>query len=391
MRVLFVLALVALVGANALMRMPLRRHESINTMLRNEGLVKITDLEQAFDQDLGSGEFDNEQSFDLQGSANVPIHNFQDAEYYGELTVGTPPQTFSVVFDTGSSNLWVPSDTCSKCQGKNLYSHAKSSTYSKDGRRFDIAYGSGPVSGKFSSDSVDVGSVGVTGQKFGEVDVVSGLGQLYQMGKFDGIMGLGFDSISVNHVPPVFQNMVTQGVVDEPVFSFYLTSTEGQDGEMVIGGIDHDHFHGNLTYVPLISESYWAIELDHMKINGKNYASTRFGIADTGTSLLAGPSKDVRALAKAIGAKKPFFSPVYMVDCDKVSSLPDIEIGLGHNGAVFSISAKDYIIEMSGQCVFGAQGIDMPGGGWILGDIFLRKWYTVYDFGQKRLGIALSK
>merc|ERR1711973_521197 len=77
-----------------------------------------------------------------------PLENYFDAQYFGPLTIGTPPQDFTVIFDTGSSNLWVPSALCPDAEGPghiackvhNTYNSSLSSTYQEDGEEFKIAY-----------------------------------------------------------------------------------------------------------------------------------------------------------------------------------------------------------------------------------------------------------
>jgi len=83
-------------------------------------------------------------------------------------------------------------------------------------------YGSGPVSGYESVDVLSSGSINVAAQEFAEVTDATGLGLAYKIGKFDGILGLAFPILSVNHVPTVFENMFAQGLVTENAFSFYL-------------------------------------------------------------------------------------------------------------------------------------------------------------------------
>lgn len=321
--------------------------------------------------------------------APVAIHNYEDAQYYGPITLGG--QNFNVIFDTGSSNLWVPNKNCTNtldCLLKHKYDSSKSSTYEADGRVFKIMYGSGPVSGVLAKDTVEVGGVTAKSQGFAMVDVVKGLGPAFAVGKFDGILGLGFDSISVSNLTTVFHNMIDQKAVTDSLFGFYLSGATGSDGEMTLGGIDSNHYTGNITYVALTQESYWETKLDSLVVSGDRMTSATAVILDTGTSILAGPSADVKALAAKVGAK-PFVNGEYTIDCKLVPNLPDLEITMG--GTKFVLKGADYVLKVQSICLFGFTGIDVPaprGPLWIMGDVFMRKYYTVFDWGNKRLGFA---
>jgi len=339
---------------------------------------------------------------DSSGRGVVKIDDYQDAQYFGEISVGKSKQTFKVIFDTGSSNLWIPAPNCTGCGSHSKFREADSTTYKRGPfpglvtQGFDLTYGSGEVKGYLGSDSVVMGGVAVNNQIFGEVYDPKGLGLAYKVGKFDGILGMAWPRISVDGIPPVFQNMVTQKAVGESVFSFHL-GKDGASGELVIGGVDNSHYSGDLHYLPLSNETYWEVELQGMSIGGKSVTNVQRAILDTGTSVLAGPTAEVEAIAKQIGAHPvlPFgpYKKEFIVPCSKLDKLPSLAITLG--GKDFTLTASDYTLDIAKtECMFGFTGIDMPpevGELWILGDVFLRKFYTVFDVGQRRVGIAPTK
>jgi len=327
------------------------------------------------------------------GDHIVPVSNFLNAQYFSEITIGTPPQTFKVVLDTGSSNLWVPSSECGSiaCYLHTKYDSSASSTYKKNGTSFEIHYGSGSLSGYVSNDVMSIGDLKIKGQDFAEATEEPGLA--FAFGRFDGILGLGFDTISVNRMVPPFYNMIDQGLIDEPVFAFYLGDTsDGDTSEAIFGGIDESHYTGKLTTIPLRRKAYWEVDLDAITFGDSSASLDSTGvILDTGTSLIALPSTLAELLNKEMGAKKGY-NGQYTVECDKRDSLPDMSFTL--SGYNFTITPYDYILEVQGSCISSFMGMDFPepvGPLAILGDAFLRKWYSVYDLGKGTVGLAQSK
>ncbi|OCK82776.1 aspartyl proteinase [Lepidopterella palustris CBS 459.81] len=328
------------------------------------------------------------------GEHAVPVSNFLNAQYFSEVTLGTPPQEFKVVLDTGSSNLWVPSSKCNSiaCYLHQKYDHSSSSTYQKNGSSFEIRYGSGSLSGFVSRDTFQIGDLKVKNQDFAEATSEPGLA--FAFGRFDGIMGLGYDTISVNGIVPPFYNMLDQGLLDDPVFAFYLSDTndQGAESEATFGGINKAHYTGELTKIPLRRKAYWEVDLDAITFGDATAEMDNTGvILDTGTSLIALPSTIAELLNKEIGAKKSY-NGQYTVECDKRDSLPDLTFTLtGHN---FTIGPYDYILEVQGSCISSFMGMDFPepvGPLAILGDAFLRKWYSVYYLDSNSVGLAKSK
>ncbi|KIK68098.1 hypothetical protein GYMLUDRAFT_1015549 [Collybiopsis luxurians FD-317 M1] len=329
----------------------------------------------------------------LKGGHSLPLSNYMNAQYFAPITLGNPPQEFKVVLDTGSSNLWVPSSQCTSiaCFLHAKYDSSQSTTYKKNGTQFSIQYGSGSMEGFVSRDTLTIGDISMRDQLFAEATKEPGLA--FAFGKFDGILGLAYDTIAVNHIPPPFYSMVDQKLVDKPVFSFRLGSSESDGGEVTFGGIDDSAYEGKITYVPVRRQAYWEVELEKIQFGDEELELVKTGAAiDTGTSLIALPTEIAELMNSQIGAKKSWTGQ-YTVDCATVPDLPDLTFYFG--GHPFPIKATDYILEIQGTCMSAFTGLDinLPGGQsiWIVGDVFLRKWYTVYDLGNNAVGFAKAK
>uniref|UniRef100_A0A3B4ZGL5 pepsin A n=1 Tax=Stegastes partitus TaxID=144197 RepID=A0A3B4ZGL5_9TELE len=293
--------------------------------------------------------------------------NDADLSYYGVISIGTPPQSFTVIFDSGSSNLWVPSAYCSSqaCNNHNKFKPQLSSSFKWNGESLSIQYGTGSMTGYLGSDTAFLLCM-----------------------QADGILGLAFQSIASDNVVPVFDNMIKQGLVSQPQFSVYLSGNEAQGSEVVFGGTDSSHYTGQITWIPLSSATYWQISMDSVTINGQTVACSGGcqAIIDTGTSVIVGPTNDINNINSWVGASTDQYGDS-TVNCQNIQSMPSVTFTL--NGHAFTVPASAYVSQSYYGCNtgFGQGGSSQL---WILGDVFIREYYTVFDVQAQYIGLAKS-
>ncbi|DAA21545.1 renin isoform X1 [Bos indicus x Bos taurus] len=332
----------------------------------------------------------------------VVLTNYLDTQYYGEIGIGTPPQTFKVVFDTGSANLWVPSTKCSPlytaCEIHSLYDSLESSSYVENGTEFTIHYGSGKVKGFLSQDLVTVGGITVT-QTFGEVTELPLLP--FMLAKFDGVLGMGFPAQAVGGVTPVFDHILAQRVLTDDVFSVYYSRDSKNShllgGEIVLGGSDPQYYQENFHYVSISKPGSWQIRMKGVSVRSTTLLCEEgcMVIVDTGASYISGPTSSLRLLMEALGAKELSIDK-YVVNCNQMPTLPDISFHLG--GKAYTLTSADYVLQdpynNDDLCTLALHGMDIPpptGPVWVLGATFIRKFYTEFDRRNNRIGFALAR
>uniref|UniRef100_A0A8C3T1I1 pepsin A n=1 Tax=Chelydra serpentina TaxID=8475 RepID=A0A8C3T1I1_CHESE len=359
-----------------LIRVSLKKGKSLRQNLKEHGLLE--DFLKKHPYNLASKYFPSLAN----DYASEPLTNYMDIEYYGTISIGTPAQEFSVLFDTGSSNLWVPSVYCSStsCTNHNKFNPSDSSTYEATNESLSIQYGSGSMTGILAYDTVQhvpdyphpspkVGGIVDTKQIFGLSETEPGTA--FEYSQFDGILGLAFPSIASSGATPVFDNMMNEGLVSQDLFSVYLSSDEQSGSFVMFGDIDSSYYSGSLNWIPLSAETYWEITMDSITMNGETIACSSGcqAIIDTGTSLLAGPSTGISNIESYIGAS------------DGTGSLKF----LPNNYVLFSL------VQDSGYCSSGFESIDVStssGELWILGDVFISQYYVVFDRANNQVALA---
>nr|XP_020468739.1 gastricsin-like [Monopterus albus] len=379
--------LVCVVLAEGLVKVPLKKHKSMRQALREKG-IELPYQDPALKY----------QPTEFVGSAYMYINNYADTTYYGPISIGTPPQSFQVLFDTGSANLWVDSIYCNTqaCNAHTKFNPQQSSTYVSKGQSFYLPYGAGSLYGVFGYDTVNVGGIVITNQEVGLS--TNEPGQNFVVAQFDGILGLSYPAISAGGETPVVDNMIAQNLLNADIFAFYLSRGGQQGSELSFGGVDTNMYQGQIYWTPVTSETYWQIGVQGFQINGQETGWCSQGcqsIVDTGTSSLTAPSQLLGNIMQAIGAQENQYGN-YMVDCSQINNLPTLSFVV--SGVALPLPPSAYINQETQNgylyCSVGITPTYLPSQNgqplWIFGDVFLREYYSVYDRANNRVGFATA-
>ncbi|XP_065206142.1 cathepsin D-like [Planococcus citri] len=334
----------------------------------------------------------------------IPLkYNKNENAYYGAISIGTPPVQMNVQFDTGSSSLWVHSTLCdSPACPKNrtrYYDHNSSETYQKyekENESSTLWYGSGSVNGIWSRDTISMNGYKVNNQRFLEPTDMS---EQISNGAYDGIMGLNYnperDSFNILSKYCEEQEMHGNG------FSFYLTKNESDEngGELWLCGSDKYDYNyqleGKMKYVNEVKSSTglsWTIPVEKVSITSgygdKRYteiiATNNTALVATGSSFIHGPEEHVTAIKRSIES----ILSTMQDPRSNLHQLPNITFTMG--GEDYVLTAQDYITEYDDADVtIGLSKTNTPSPSeWVLGAVFLRKYYTVFDTYFHRIGFA---
>jgi hypothetical protein len=342
-------------------------------------------------------------------------------EYYGEVGVGSPPQTFNVVFDTGSGNIVLPTVKCLEqvCMRHRRFqsSNSKSAvqlayedeTPLEDGQTdrdtTSITYGTGKLTGEYIRDNVCMGNASTAEKVCATADFLGVTTEsrfpFIQL-PFDGIFGLGLEGLSAGPNFNFVNRLVSGSSLKEPMFAFFLRNLKAEeDSEISLGGYRQDKVNGTIHWLPVphddaVDKGYWLVTMRDVIVNGKKLnlcndpidSSSKCMVAmDTGSSLTMGPPSEMAVLLDAIGLKD---------DCSNVKQLPTLKFQMeAEGGQVYDLELgpEDYAEHDDDSCATGFQPMALPpsiGPMWVFGQTILRKYYSVYDPKRWRVGVAVA-
>uniref|UniRef100_A0A8D0B471 Peptidase A1 domain-containing protein n=1 Tax=Salvator merianae TaxID=96440 RepID=A0A8D0B471_SALMN len=349
-----ILGLVCFHLSEGLERVILKKGKSIRENMREKGVLEEFLKNNHVDPAL-------KYQFNEYNVAYEPITNRLNSFYFGEITCGK-------------------------------FNPSASSTYAQNGQTYTLSYGSGSLSVILGYDTVRVQNIVVQNQIFGLSE--SEPSNPFYYASFDGILGMAYPAMAVEG-NTVMQQMLRQGQLTEPIFSFYFSRqpTVQYGGELVLGGIDNQLFSGQITWAPVTREYYWQIGIEEFAIGNQATGWCSQGcqaIVDTGTFLLAVPQQYMGNFLQAVGGQQ--YNGEYVVNCNNVQNMPTITFVI--NGVQFPLPPSAYVTNDNGYCRVEIEGTYLPSPTgqplWILGDVFLKEYYSVFDMTNNRVGFAPS-
>lgn len=315
----------------------------------------------------------------------LPLDNLgeKDLIWAATIHVGNPPKAFLVSVDTGSSDFFLASNRCptSQCTGKNIYIPKQSSHSQGTDESYTISFGDGSsVKADVMIDTVSMGGITLPNIGVGAVTQLSRQFQSSTGDTSDGLMGFGFPSLSQSKNTPFF-TALTKTNQQLGVLGSRFSRKSDRGSEITIGGVNPEAFRGPFTTLNVMAmegqpPAFWDVSFDGVIVNGESLKlSSTIATIDTGTSVIGVPQEDARAIYASVPGATSSSSGQYSFPCE---STPFISMVFG--GRKFDIHPADMSIgkDKNGRCVGGIIGLDKKGV-WLVGQVFLKNVYTVYD------------
>ncbi|CAO3591856.1 unnamed protein product [Absidia cylindrospora] len=264
----------------------------------------------------------------------------------------------------------------------------------REGGVMEVSYGTGHVRAWLGQDTLGVGSMVLKNQVIGEATTLS---HDFMGTPFDGIFGLGLAPLASSKQSPPFYTMMQENLLDDQVFALYV---QARGGEIDFGGIDSSRFTGPMSYAPLVDDHYWQIQLDDISFLGGYggddvHVGSRKAIVDSGTTLVIVTPDDAELIHGAIAGAVNNGDSTWSIPCNDAASLPPLTFTLGGGSdARISLPGTAYVLDplhsSTTMCLSGISGqaLDYDDNAWILGDVFMKHYYTVFDYGRKQIGFG---
>jgi hypothetical protein len=320
-----------------------------------------------------------------------------------ELTVAS-----IVTFDTGSTDLLIPSSVCRAsdgCIGNGAkFNSERSNTFSNTNKPWIVRFATGVgvgvgsaatpfCSGTTAADTVSIAGLSVQKQTFALIKRQSP--NLFESTGIEGIIGMGFSSTSAIRSAPFFQNLINQKKIKQPVFSLLMTPKSVGGAQLTLGGTDPSKYSGSINYLPVPQGPSWRVRFDSISVNGKaSGIRSQIAVADTGTSNMIAPAKDARAIYALISPNIKMIDPrgAYGLPCSQVKGL-NATITFTMGGRKYTIPSKELSVGpypgKPGTCQMLINSGSAPF--WIIGGSLMKYYYLVFDVGGRRLGWATAK
>ncbi|KAM7217752.1 Aspartic peptidase domain containing protein [Rhypophila decipiens] len=307
-----------------------------------------------------------------------------DTSYFVQVKFGTPGKPLYMLLDSGAGTSWVMGTECKSraCLMHDTYGPTDSTTLKvNNSEPFNVDYGSGSVKGFNGHDTVQLAGL-QTNYKFGLATETS---KDFTRFAFDGILGLARSQGESDNFMAI---MTEQYLIPSNLFAVSLSRhlEVTNAGSVTFGGLDPTKYVGEISYTGTAKDDLaWKIPMDDMGYGDQKAGiKGRFSHIDTGTSYAFGPKGDVAALHKLIPGAQSSNGEAYAVPCNSA-----MDITVTFSGVTYKIPPKDWVSRSSGGfCQSNIYGVEVIPGAWLLGDVFLKNVYTVFDADYSRVGFA---